>query len=110
MKHAVWHPHMPKYLDAVLPVMLPPFSHNDSCSSDTIAVHVSPGETSGVKALQLPNGQLLRVETGAQPADFQRDMNQADSHSAAAAALGVMAAAEGIEGTPQALLAAYAQV
>ena len=60
--------------------------------------------------MELPSGQLLRVKNGAEAADFKQAMDQADSQSAAAAVLGVVAAAGGTAKAPRALLAAHAQV
>lgn len=68
------------------------------------------GNTSGVKALELPSGQLLKVPARAKHVYLKQAMEKADSHAAAATVLGVVAAEGGILQTPIRLLAAHAQV
>ena len=68
------------------------------------------GSSSSVKAFELPSGQLLKVPAGAAHTDLKQAMEKADSHAAAAAVLGVVAAEGGILQTPIRLLAAHAQV
>lgn len=68
------------------------------------------GDASGIKALETPNGQLLKVSPEAEHTDFKRAMDQGDSQTAAAAVLGLVAAMDGVDRTPRALLARHAQV
>ena len=61
------------------------------CSSSDPKCCACAGATKSISALELPNGQLLRVDPAAVHTDFRRAMATSDNHAAAAAVLGVVA-------------------
>lgn len=68
------------------------------------------GVTSGISALELPSGQLLKVDPAAVHTDFRHAMASNDSHAAAAAVLGVVVAGNGIAQADLPLLTGHAEV
>lgn len=61
-------------------------------------------------AVEVPGGQLIKVEPRADPTHFLRAASSGDGHAAAAALLGQVVADAGLTRAPLPLLASHAEV